>query len=148
MKKHPDSFKLTSNSVAAQRLEQFKLQATSSGECTLFSGTVRELCPMAPNNVNTMATAAMAADCLGFDRCRAVLVADYRLQAHVVEVLAQGPSEGRREEEVFRVHTVRYNPAATGAVTGNATYASFLSSLLRVASLAADNHTLHGIQFC
>jgi predicted dinucleotide-utilizing enzyme len=40
------------------------------------AGTVRELCPLAPNNVNTMATGALAAHTLGFDGTRARLVAD------------------------------------------------------------------------
>ena len=31
---------------------------------------------------------------------------------------------------MFTVKTVRHNPAVSGAVTGNATYASFLSSML------------------
>ena len=33
-------------------------------------------------------------------------------------------------DKAFHVSTVRKNPAAVGAVTGSATYASFLSSLL------------------
>lgn len=48
------------------------------------AGSVRELCPLAPNNVNTMAAAALAAHTLGFDGVRARLVADSRLMTHVV----------------------------------------------------------------
>ena len=41
-------------------------------------GPVRELCPLAPNNVNTMACAAIAAHNLGFDGVMGCLVADPR----------------------------------------------------------------------
>lgn len=42
---------------------------------------------------------------------------------HIVEVEVWGPNG-------FNVKTTRSNPAAVGAVTGTATYASFLSSML------------------
>ena len=42
------------------------------------AGPVRELCPLAPNNVNTMAAAAIAATSLGFDGVYGRLVADPR----------------------------------------------------------------------
>ena len=44
-----------------------------------------------------------------------------------MEVDVTGPGE---EQNQFTVKAVRHNPAASGAVTGNATYASFLSSML------------------
>ena len=44
-----------------------------------------------------------------------------------MEIDVFGPGEVQNQ---FTVKTVRHNPAAVGAVTGNATYASFLSSLL------------------
>ena len=44
-----------------------------------------------------------------------------------MKVDVTGPGE---EQNQFTVKTVRHNPAASGAVTGNATYASFLSSML------------------
>ena len=40
----------------------------------------------------------------------------------------------------FSVKTVRNNPAAVGAVTGSATYASFLSSLVRVGGKGPGFH--------
>ena len=43
------------------------------------TGPVRQLCPLAPANVNTMACAAIAAHNLGFDRVQGCLVADKRL---------------------------------------------------------------------
>jgi len=109
---------------------------------------------MAPNNANTMACAALAAESLGFDGVTAALIVDPSLHSHVVEVHVRGPSsvlssqsgislptsssaeqsrdgdEGAEEEQVFRVDTIRHNPAQKGAVTGNATYASFLASML------------------
>ena len=40
------------------------------------SGAVRELCSLAPNNVNTMAAAALAAHNLGFDHVTGCLISD------------------------------------------------------------------------
>lgn len=45
---------------------------------SLLTGSVRGLCPLAPNNVNTMATAAIAAHNLGFDHVQGCLVSDPR----------------------------------------------------------------------
>ena len=42
----------------------------------VFSGPIRELCSLAPNNVNTMAAAALAAHNLGFDEAQGCIVAD------------------------------------------------------------------------
>ena len=42
------------------------------------SGCIRYLCPLAPNNVNTMAAAALAAHNLGFDKTQGCIVADPR----------------------------------------------------------------------
>lgn len=97
------------------------------GETVIFTGSVRDLCPLAPNNVNTMAAAAIAGHTLGLDKTRAVLVADPRLEKHVIVVEVEGPGE---EGNKFRVETTRSNPAAKGAVTGAATFASFLSSMV------------------
>ena len=43
--------------------------------CILL-GSVRGLCPLAPNNVNTMAAASMAAHNLGFDKVEGCLISD------------------------------------------------------------------------
>jgi hypothetical protein len=92
-------------------------------------GPVRALCPLAPHNVNTMAAAAIAAHNLGFDKVQGQLVSDPSLTGHVVDIQVEGPLNTTNQEQ-FTVHTVRYNPAPVGHVTGNATYASFLSSML------------------
>ena len=57
---------------------------------------------------------------------------------HFVEIEVEGPPrpDGRR----FTVETTRRNPADPGAVTGSATYASFLSSLLRARGKGAGMH--------
>lgn len=120
MKKHPLCFKLN------EPLKS-KNEAVTDTAVVLYDGPVRNLCPLAPNNVNTMAAAAVAAHNLGFDGVRGCIVADPSLDCHNVEVDVVGPgSEGNR----FSVMTVRSNPAKSGAVTGNATYASFLSSMI------------------
>ena len=71
MKKHPDAFKLNG-----------ELATINSGvkeePVTLYEGPVRKLCPQAPNNVNTMAAASIAATSLGLDNVVGRLVADRR----------------------------------------------------------------------
>lgn len=123
MKKHPRSLKLTGPLV--QKLET----CAPDKETVLYEGPVRGLCPLAPNNVNTMAAAAIAGHSLGFDGVQAKLVADPRLTTHVIEIEACGPGEAGNQ---LRVFTERINPAVTGAVTGSATYISFVSSVLNV----------------
>ena len=72
MKKHPDAFKL--NGALAEINSKVK-----GDPVTLYEGPVRELCPQAPNNVNTMAAAAIAATNLGLDVVVGRLVSDRRL---------------------------------------------------------------------
>jgi len=131
MKKAPHHLKLEAP-LDAKVAEAEKFP---DAETVIFEGPVRELCPIAPNNVNTMACAALAAHNLGFDKVQARLVADPRLERHVIEVDLHGPNG-------YHVFTERSNPAAKGAVTGQATYVSFLSSLL----LAGDRGS--GVHFC
>lgn len=61
MTKHPSCFKL--NGILKE-----KNDAVTEKAVVLYEGPVRELCPLAPNNVNTMAVASMAASNLGFDK--------------------------------------------------------------------------------
>ena len=138
MKKHPLSMKL--EGALGERVAALLQEGAPGGETTLYDGPVRGLCPLAPNNVNTMASAAIAAPSLGFDGVRAVLVADASLQAHVITIEATGPPAA--DGSCFRVVTERVNPAPPGAVTGQATFASFLSSLL-----AARGHG-PGVHLC
>ncbi|KAK3084549.1 hypothetical protein FSP39_015202 [Pinctada imbricata] len=125
MTKHPTSFKLGGHLKT-------KLEEVKDDSVVLYDGPVRELCPLAPNNVNTMAAAALAAHNLGFDKVQGSIEADPRLTDwHIVEVDVWGPGD-IQEDRAFHVKTVRKNPAAVGAVTGSATYASFLSSMLDI----------------
>ena len=71
MRKHPDSLKVEGE--LKQKLEKV---LPLSEAFTLYEGSVRSLCPLAPNNVNTMAVGALAAHNLGFDKVQACLVAD------------------------------------------------------------------------
>lgn len=130
MKKHPSGFKL--NEPLKSRNEQVNTEPV-----VLYDGPIRELCPLAPNNVNTMAAAALAAHNLGFDKMQGCIVADPSLNAHIVQVDVLGPGD---EQNQFTVKTVRRNPAGYGAVTGNATYASFLCSMLGAHSQGPGLH--------
>ncbi|KAF6734558.1 putative L-aspartate dehydrogenase [Oryzias melastigma] len=116
MSKHPSCFRLTGDVLSTW--------SEGEGRRVLLRGSVAELCPLAPNNVNTMAAAAVAAGTLGFEGVLGEIVSDTALKDyHVVEVEVSGP-------DGFSVRTVRKNPAKLGAVTGSATYNSFWSSLL------------------
>ncbi|XP_064170667.1 aspartate dehydrogenase domain-containing protein isoform X3 [Anguilla rostrata] len=116
MSKHPSCFRLSGDLLSDW--------TEGEGRRVLFKGSVADLCPLAPNNVNTMAAAAIAADSLGFAGVTGEIVSDTKLsEFHVVEVEVTG-ADG------FSVTTVRRNPAQAGAVTGNATRGSFWSSLL------------------
>ncbi|XP_067033612.1 aspartate dehydrogenase domain-containing protein-like [Acropora muricata] len=130
MKKHPSCYKLSE--PLKTRNDQVKSDAV-----VLYDGCIRDLCPLAPNNVNTMAAAALAAHNLGFDKTQGCIVADPSLEAHIVEVDVIGPGQN---ENLFTVKTIRHNPAVPGAVTGNATYASFLSSMLGAHSQGPGLH--------
>jgi len=131
MKKHPQAFKLNG-------YLKDKNAAVTKDAVELYRGPVRELCPLAPNNVNTMAAAAVAATNLGFDGTVGRLVSDPDLTDwHIVEVEVEGPTiRGNK----FQVKTVRMNPADPGVVTGSATYGSFLSSLLKVGGKGPGFH--------
>lgn len=119
---------------------QARLATGLTGEFVLYEGPVRALCGLAPNNVNTMAAAALAAHTLGFDGTVARLVMDTELAAHVVTVEVIGPAKAGASP--FKLIAKRFNPAEAGAVTGDATYASFLSSALEAGGRG------NGVHFC
>uniref|UniRef100_A0AC35UA71 Aspartate dehydrogenase domain-containing protein n=1 Tax=Rhabditophanes sp. KR3021 TaxID=114890 RepID=A0AC35UA71_9BILA len=107
MTKHPSSFKVLGS------LKPIVEEALAKNAYTvLFEGSVRDLCPLAPNNVNTMAGAVLAAHNLGFDKVKGKLIADPAMTDwHIVEIEAIG-------EGGFKVYVKRENPAKPGAVTG------------------------------
>ncbi|KAL3856234.1 hypothetical protein ACJMK2_011011 [Sinanodonta woodiana] len=124
MTKHPTSFKLE------EPLKSKLASMTGNDAVTLFDGPVCDLCPLAPNNVNTMAAAAVAAHNLGFDKVQGSIIADPGLTDwHIVEVEVWGPGN-IADNTAFYCKTVRRNPAKVGHVTGTATYNSFLSSMM------------------
>ncbi|XP_064866801.1 aspartate dehydrogenase domain-containing protein isoform X3 [Oncorhynchus nerka] len=83
MSKHPSCFRLTGDVLSDWTEDE--------GRRVLFSGSVAELCPVAPNNVNTMAAAAIAAGTLGFAGVQGEIVSDTALSDyHVVEVTGAG----------------------------------------------------------
>lgn len=65
-----------------QKLREYENDSNAQGEFVVYEGPVRTLCPLAPNNVNTMATAALAAHSLGFDVVKARLVAGMYIDIH------------------------------------------------------------------
>lgn len=119
--------------------------------CVVFDGPIGDLCPLAPNNVNTMACAALASGPeIGFSKGRGTLVVERNSDKHIIEIDVVGkPQPGFTEP--LRIHTERVNPCAVGAVTGMATYVSFYSSLLQVvATLQAEGNegANTGLRFC
>ncbi|KAF4671316.1 hypothetical protein FOZ61_003250 [Perkinsus olseni] len=91
MKKHPESLKLT-GSLMNKMASLMDGRQNPSEDVVIYEGDVRPLCPLAPNNVNTMACAAIAAPSLGFSRVRARLVANSSLiDRHIVAIDVDGP---------------------------------------------------------
>lgn len=141
MTKHPSALRLADAEMRA-RCDQAAVGGGGGQAVTLYDGPVRALCPLAPNNVNTMAAAALAAHTLGFDGVRGRLVADPALaDYHSLELDVVGPSEP--DGRAFRVRTLRMNPADRGAVTASATYGAFLGSMLEAAKGRGP-----GVHFC
>ncbi|CAF2160095.1 unnamed protein product [Rotaria magnacalcarata] len=144
MKKHPDSYKLN-EPLHSKLIEQRTKLGDQPGEIVIYSGPVRELCRLAPNNVNTMAVGATVASSLGFDRVQGCLIADTSLSdRHIVEIELSGPETIVNENDKVKFHTktVRSNPAEIGAVTGTATLLSFVSSIKRAKGRTAGIHVV------
>ena len=112
---------------------QTYLNSNDTEPFTLYTGPVRPLAPLAPNNVNTMTAVALAGATIGLDKTEGTLVAQKNHTAHLVEIEIQGP-------DGFWVKTTRHNPAKKGAVTGAQTYFSFLFSLLQAGGQGAGWH--------
>lgn len=105
---------------------------------SIYRGPVGPLCEFAPNNVNTMAVATLASG-LSFSEVEAELIVDPSLNSHIVRVEVLGPD---LKEGQFRLAFEKNNPAAKGAVTGQATYDSFYHSIQKAFKGAA------GLHFC
>jgi len=144
MKKHPDSYKLNEPLHSKLINERTKL-GDQQGEIVIYSGPVRELCRLAPNNVNTMAVGATIASNLGFDGVQGCLIADASLDdRHIVEIELTGPETtiGENKKLGFHLKTIRTNPAQLGAVTGTATFLSFVSSIKRAKGQTTGIHVV------
>jgi predicted dinucleotide-utilizing enzyme len=142
MKKHPDSYKLN-EPLHSKLIDQRTKLGDQQGEMIIYSGPVRELCRLAPNNVNTMAIGAIIASHLGFDGVQGRLVADTALDdRHIVEIELTGPeiTIGETKQLGFHLKTIRTNPAQLGAVTGTATLLSFVSSIKRAKGRTTGIH--------
>jgi len=126
MQKHPSSFKL----VGPIKDKNDEVLASGSEHAVkLFEGSVREVCKIAPVNVNTMAVACMAAENLGFDRVIGSIVSNPSLlNWHIINVEVTGLTD--KEGNTFTTSTTRRNPCLPGAVTGNMTLTSICSSLI------------------
>jgi len=144
MKKHPDSYKLNEPLHSKLINERTKL-GDQNGEIIIYSGPVRELCQLAPNNVNTMAVGATIASNLGFDGVQGCLIADTALDdRHIVEIELTGPeiTIDEKKQLGFHLKTIRTNPAQLGAVTGTATLLSFVSSIKRAKDRTPGIHVV------
>jgi predicted dinucleotide-utilizing enzyme len=119
MKKHPDSFKIDEPKV----VERMKYALNNAKPIKIFSGSIDLINQIAPQNTNTMAIYALAARSLGFSNCTGQLIADASLEAHIVELKVETIGG-------LKIHLIRDNPAQPDAVTGKATFGSFLNSLL------------------
>ena len=128
MKKHPSSLKF------GRELDP-PLSATI-GQRILYEGPLRELCTLAPNNVNTMAVLALSSE-LGFDTVQASLIADPSLEHHITEVGLYGPGS---KAQRYSLELQRRSPAGAGAVTSTATLTTFLTSMLKAQGLGAGVH--------
>nr|CAB3223762.1 putative L-aspartate dehydrogenase [Phallusia mammillata] len=132
MKKHPSAFRVL------EPLESLN-KSVKDQPVVLFEGSVGDLCPLAPNNVNTMAVAAIAAHNLGFNKVKGCLISDPSLGGwHIVEIEARGKVTD--SGECFSVITTRKNPSSPGFVTGKATFCSFCASLLRARGQGVGIH--------
>jgi aspartate dehydrogenase len=130
MRKHPSSLKY--GAPLDPPLDQ------TQAERSVYDGPLRQLCELAPNNVNTMAVLAMASQ-LGFDAVRASLVADPSLEHHITEVRLLGPeTRGPR----YSLELIRSSPAGAGAVTSSATLTTFATSMTSAGGRGS------GVHFC
>ncbi|CAF0812039.1 unnamed protein product [Didymodactylos carnosus] len=110
MKKHPDSLKLN-EPLRTKLTENLEIE----GEVILYDGPIREVCHLAPNNVNTMAICAILAPNLGFDGVQGKLVADKKLfDRHIIEIELWGPDSIDKNKPSFHCKTIRTNPADIG----------------------------------
>jgi len=150
MEKHPSSLKIVPSAEGGGACGDAVARAVATSladgrRVEVYRGPVGPLTAAAPQNVNTMSVLALAS--LGFADTEGVLVADPTLTAHDICIDVWGkPTPGHDADDVFHVSTTRHNPAAPGAVTGSATYHSFVASLDRLLDL--HERGFDGLHFC
>ena len=118
MSKDPSAFKLKDQ----ETIRKNRNAILQEGAVEIASGNIAEMNVIAPQNTNTMSVYAMAATHLGFEKCKGRLVANSELTSHIVTCEIE-TSAG------LKYQMTRDNPADKGAVTGSATFGSFLNSL-------------------
>lgn len=129
MKKDPDAFKIKD----AEVVDKMDVARGADEPVILAKATVAEINSIAPQNTNTMSVYALAAASLGFDACEGQIVADRKLDAHLVELKLE--TKGG-----LKLTLLRDNPANRGQVTGSATFGSFLNSLYHFQSGIRHNN--------
>ncbi|MGZ3410235.1 MAG: aspartate dehydrogenase domain-containing protein [Xanthobacteraceae bacterium] len=111
-RKHPDNIDLAAVNRRAKDIVS---------ETVIFDGSVREIAPLFPRNVNTMVTCALAT--VGLDRCRGRMIADPALDHAVAEVEAWG-------KDGSYLATVKRQPML--GVSGTEMLQSTIRSLVKV----------------
>lgn len=129
MVKPPQSFRIQDE----QANTRLRLAADSGKLTEIVTNSVATVNGIAPQNTNTMAVYALAAPSLGFSKCVGAIYADSNIEAHIVRCKAETTVGMTYDFE-------RYNPAKVNAVTGSATFASFLNSVFRHDSGIEHNH--------
>ncbi|KAH9397456.1 hypothetical protein TYRP_003773 [Tyrophagus putrescentiae] len=138
---HPRSLRLPADSSLKAVVDELLLLLKNSSEesssskspppppVILYSGPVRAVCPLAPNNVNTMATAALLG--VGLDRTEGVLVADPGLaDHHRIEVEVRGVQRSGFSRP-FSASSTRISPtSAESSVSSRQTLDAFWQSVL------------------
>jgi len=119
---HPNSLKLDGDLKTLN-------DSITDKPIVLYKGPVRQVCSLAPNNVNTMAAAALAGYSLGFDGTIGCLISDPNSKDyHKIEIELIGPKGSN--DCSLKVNTTRLSPSSGSHVSSSATFGSFLSSLL------------------
>jgi predicted dinucleotide-utilizing enzyme len=111
------------------KLDAFLAASGDDDELVVYDGPIGPLCPLAPNNVNTMACAALASGAaVGFANGRGTLIVDRNSDCHIITVTVEGKLLPGRSKP-FSATSTRVNPCDPGAVTATATFVSFFSSM-------------------
>lgn len=130
---HPESLRLGKGPMKLLTDKVNLERDIHSNSRVLYEGSVRQLCKLAPNNVNTMATAALLG--IGFDRTIGCLVADRSLVDHhriEIEVIGSQTVNAQGDKlRPFQVKTIRLSPTSKESnVSSNQTIEAFWQSIL------------------